>query len=153
MTTDLFCARASEDNLVKLHMQEGKWSRYVPPGTCRSEDRGFKYSSPYYIHFNRAVVPAFIGGRKQFEKKEIIDSAIYSSDRYSCEAVFSRVAKTGPLRDRVPRRLFPYLNDAWLMGHARANLMQPVSKPKNWASLEADWGSARVPLPMATWGL
>ena len=143
MTTDLFCGRTSEAALVKLYMQGGGWSSEVPIGTARSEDRGFAFTTPYYCNFNRSIVPAFLGGRHQFVKKEVYSSALYSADRYSCESVFSRVAKSPSLGERIPARFFSYTNAAWLTAHARANTMQPIAKPANWDSLDSDWDAAR----------
>lgn len=73
------------------------------------------------------------------------EARTYSADRYSCESVFGRVTRASALlRDRVARRHFAYLNDAWLVAHARANQMKLIRKrkdaPEGWFTF--DWDAA-----------
>ena len=85
-------------------------------------------------------------GRKQFSKREIIDSARYSQDRYSCESVYSRVAKTPSINDVIHKRFFPYVNAAGAMAHARANFCKPIKEPANWSDMGNEWEKARPAL-------
>ena len=45
LSTDLFCGRATECELVRIH---GSWLCIFPPGTCRLVDRGFAFTTRWY---------------------------------------------------------------------------------------------------------
>ena len=90
LVTDLFAARISECELVRLH---SKWLIIFPPGTSRLVDRGFAFCTAFYPNLNIAFVPAFMRGRNQMFPIEIINARRMSQDRYTCECVFSRVSQ------------------------------------------------------------
>ena len=90
LVTDLFAARISECEVVRLH---SKWLIIFPPDTSRLVDRGFAFCTAFYPNLNIAFVPAFMRGRTQMFPIEIINARRMSQDRYTCECVFSRTAQ------------------------------------------------------------
>ena len=114
---------------MKLH---GTWLITFPPRTSRLIDRGFAFCTIYYPNLNTAFVPAFMRGRTQMFPIEIKHARRMSQDRYTCEAVFSRVALHKLMKDIVTYANLRYATDAAHCGHFNAQLMAPLMKPKVW---------------------
>ena len=103
-----------------------------PPDTSRIVDRGFAFCTIYYENLNIAFVPAFMRGRTQMFPVEIKNARRMSQDRYTCEAVFSRVSLHKLLKGIVTYNNLRYATDAAHCGHFNAQLMAPLMKPKVW---------------------
>ena len=135
LVTDLFAARISECELVRIH---GKWLIIFPPGTSRLVDRGFAFCTQYYPNLNIAFVPAFMRGRSQMFPVEIKNARRMSQDRYTCEAVFSRVTHHKLLQGILKWEHVRYVTDAAHCGHFSAQLMKPMIKPAIWDTFQSD---------------
>lgn len=68
-------------------------------------------------------------GAKQFTLYEVVDARRQSADRYTCEAVFSRVKQFRVLTGRQPIRNLQYINAAWYVAHMAANMYKPLAVP------------------------
>ena len=135
LVTDLFAARISECELVRIH---GKWLIIFPPGTSRLVDRGFAFCTQYYTNMNIAFVPAFMRGRSQMFPVEIVNARRMSQDRYTCEAVFSRVTHHKLLQGILKWEHVRYVTDAAHCGHFSAQLMKPMIKPAMWDTFQSE---------------
>ena len=129
LVTDLFAARISECEIVRLHK---KWLMIFPAKTSRLVDRGFAFCTIYYPNLNIAFVPAFMRGRSQMFPVEIINARRMSQDRYTCEAVFSRVTHHKLMQGILKYEHLRYATDAAHCGHFSSQLMKPMMKPKIW---------------------
>ena len=129
LVTDLFAARISECELIRIHK---KWLIIFPAKTSRLVDRGFAFCTIYYPNLNIAFVPAFMRGRSQMFPVEIINARRMSQDRYTCEAVFSRVTHHKLMKGILKYEHIRYATDAAHCGHFSSRLMKPMMKPKFW---------------------
>ena len=146
LVTDLFAARISECELVRIH---GEWLIIFPPGTSRLVDRGFAFCTTYYPHLNIAFVPAFMRDRSQMFPIEIINARRMSQDRYTCEAVFSRVTHHKLMKGILKFEHLRYATDASHCGHFSAQLMKPLMKPAIWDEFEYEkCDDPKYPVPL-----
>ena len=130
LATALYCGRCAEKELVRLHRH---WLDIFPPKHGRLVDRGFRYTTKWYKNLVRAFLPAGLAGKpkdsKFFTHAEVIDARKQSADRYTCEAVFSRVKQFRVLTGRQPIHNLQYINSAWYVAHMVANMYKPLAKP------------------------
>ncbi len=168
LVTDLFAARISECEIVRLHSQ---WLIIFPPDTSRLVDRGFAFCTEFYPNLNIAFVPAFMRGRTQMFPIEIINARRMSQDRYTCECVFSRVAQHKMLKGILRYELshdcpvncltiiicltfiryehIQYATDAAHCGHFAAQLMQPMIQPAGWQEfIDESCNNSKYPKPL-----
>ena len=95
-------------------------------------DKGFYKDALSMPNFNKMVTPIRMDGRDQYTNTEIKEGIRIKKNRYTCEVVYSRVTDCKLLRDRIPRWHFRniFMTNAW--AHGRANLQQPLLRPKLW---------------------
>ncbi len=67
---------------------------------------------------------------------EIINARRMSQDRYTCEAVFSRVTHHKLMKGILRFEHFRYATDSAHCGHFSAQLMKPLMKPAIWDEFE-----------------
>jgi len=127
LVTSLFCGRASEKELVRLHQ---RWLDIFPAGYGRLVDRGFTFCTVWYKHLLRAFIPAFVNRKTgDLTLRQILEARRQSADRYTCEVVYSRVKKLRILTGTCPVNRCQYLNAAWMVAHMTANLYKPLAQP------------------------
>ena len=132
LVTDLYAPCANEEHVIREHKS---WLVRFPPGTGRLVDRGMSNCTQYYENLVRAFYPAFMRGRKQLSRVEIIDAKRQSANRYTCETLFSRVVQHKILDGLVKKEHFKFMNDAWLVGHFGAQLYEPLIESENYSDL------------------
>ena len=146
LVTDLFASRISECELVRIH---GKWLIIFPPNTSRLVDRGFAFCTAYYPHLNIAFVPAFMRGRTQMFPVEIKNARRMSQDRYTCEAVFSRVTHHKLMKGILKYEHIRYATDTAHCGHFSAQLMKPMMEPEIWSTFVSEnCDDSKYPKPL-----
>ena len=146
LVTDLFAARVSEVELVKIHKQ---WLIIFPPNTSRLVDRGFAFCTIYYPNLNLAFVPAFMRGRSQMFPIEIKNARRMSQDRYTCEALFSRTSLHKLMKGILKYDHLRYATDAAHCGHFSAQLMEPLMQPAKWQEfVDERCDDASYPAPL-----
>jgi hypothetical protein len=123
LVTDLFCPCAHEKDVIGAHKS---WLVQFPPGVGRLVDRGMADCDKHYKNLVQAFFPAFLKGRAQMARVEIIDARRQSSNRYTCETVFSRVVQHKLLDGVVKKEHWHFMNDAWIVGHFGAQLYRPL---------------------------
>lgn len=77
---------------------------------------------------SREPTPAFISGRAQFTKSELVSDLRICQLRYTSEVVYSRVTDETCLTDVVRRGLWGVMGAAWDWGHANGNLLLPLQR-------------------------
>jgi hypothetical protein len=103
-----------------------------PKNTKGLGDKGFHKDQFNMPNHNEIHTPIRLDGRLQYTNSEIKEGKINKTNRYTCEVVYSRVTDCKLLRDRLPRWHFRNLIMANSWAHGRANLQQPLLKPKLW---------------------
>ena len=104
----------------------------IPPDTKTLADKGFVKDSVYFPNRNMMVTPMLLQSREQYAKEDIFIGRRVKKNRYTCETVFSRVTDVSILTDKIPRYKMRHIQEACDWAHGRANLQQPLLKPKNW---------------------
>jgi len=106
----------------------------LPSSWAVLADKGFCKDSVYLPNRNTFITPIRLEAREQYTKGEIAYGRRVKKNRYTCETVFSRVTDVSILRDSIGRGKMRHLNDACSWAHGRANLQQPLLKPKTWGA-------------------
>lgn len=104
----------------------------IPPGMYLMADRGMAGDSVRYKHFNTVLTPAFLEGEKQFTTAEIMKTLPICKNRYSSEALFSRVTDVKILQGVIQFIEFAFIESAIAWGHAKNNMGLPYYDPQNW---------------------
>ena len=114
----------------------------------------YRYTTKWYKHIVRAFLPAGLANKpkvstcasyahtctqqrnacvvqdaKFFTLHEVVSARQQSADRYTCEALFSRVKQFRVLTGRRPLRNCQYMNSAWYVAHMAANMYKPLAVP------------------------
>ena len=82
-----------------------------------------------YMHATTLARCTHVQDAKFFTLHEVVDARRQSADRYTCEAVYSRVKQFRVLTGRQPIRNLQYINAAWYVAHMAANMYKPLALP------------------------
>ena len=148
--TDMYGGNATEVDLVRIY--KSWWSAY-PGGFGRLVDKGFaRMTNLHYRNGSKAVYPAFVTKKsaehslcrtQQLTRKEIVDSAQQSRERYVIETAFSRIKQEAMLNGIVRHADLQHIDAAYAIGCLTANQMQPLRKPESWSTIEEDFAKAQ----------
>ena len=128
IVSHLFFSRVDEMKLMRAHAHR---FAVVPPGWCLLYDRAGAKAQTMLPNLNYVSSPAFVDGRATFHPSEVAEDRITATLRYGVEVGYSRITNNAYCRDRVPRGHFRHLNNVWLYGHGKANLMKALRPPKH----------------------
>ena len=75
-------------------------------------------------------IPAFLDGREQLEKEEVIESQTIASVRIHVECLMARLKKFRILKMEIPLNLHRVINQVWTVCCLLCNFSEPLIKPK-----------------------
>ena len=93
-------------------------------------DRGFTIEEELKKLGVTLNIPAFLDGREQLEKEEVIESQTIASVRIHVERLMARLKKFRILKMEILLNLHGVINQVWTVCCLLCNFSEPLIKPK-----------------------
>ena len=108
-------------------LNPGFWQQ----GDSVMADRGFTNEENLKDLGVTLNIPAFLDGRDQLERDEVIESQSIASVRIHVERFITRVKKFKLLKSEIPLTMHGSINQVWTVACLLCNFMDPLIRQKN----------------------